>query len=698
MLNIRPDGGHHRPNPPSDEPAGKPGHVDKSNTTANNGAAPIKAKPGGAPAPQGTQSHVVKRGDTVESIAKQHNITPSQLFDLNPNVDPGKQKPTLAQARDHWSPDYLEDVKTVIVPDQTMQSTVEQSLKGAQTLVESLRAYGIELLGGAGQANAKTPPPDPEADAARILEVGRQSGRDDYDARLKAYADANANATPEYREQLLAEILKKDGNALNSWLEPERINDAVDSGKISVGDRSSIAESLMTGYVNGTVPADQVESFFDSVVESTRSAIGLGGSYSFQENANAAAEMMDFLDSAPSTPETRAFREQYAQHLVDKYTLNDESVDNGPRYSAASLAALLVSGDENHPEIAQQFLSRLDQKGQLNEFISAAANGSTNYSKDFLAPHIEGNPDYTIDDVSLPDSVASLLNSVALSSGSATDELVVKLAHLPGDNDRLFRNSPDRTSAMTNLFNLHSDAILDDLTNPSGMPEPNGEGIQPEFKDRAHDLGALIKLIEGSGETWKIGQARERLVEYAAGLKNDIASATTAEQGFEAGRRLGFLGAAVTESISQGFREYAETQEQKKALVGFMLDLAVSAIPFGALTGKLDDAIGEKVGEWLAKGLSQDALKDALTGFSGNVIDSATGALTDAAKNHILNNLDADDIDKLIVKLQDSNEFIQGTLFADLPAPGYEPGEGGRSDTLRDVQGAYDIALIWLNR
>jgi hypothetical protein len=571
------------------------------------------------------------------------------------------------------------------------QSYVDQvgGIGDAGITAEALPARTSALL---KQACIPTAADDGRADATRVLEVGVQGGTDDYAARLEAYGQALAQGSPEYDKALLTEILAKDPQAFASWLKPSEVNSAAGSGRISRSEYAAISQAFAGAYNDGLIPS--YENVDTGVAEYDFNPVG--GYYSNPvEEARATSELLKFIDAGGSTPETREFRQRYARDLTDSYALNDklpvyETYGYGIQNHAATVAALVISGDQQHPELAQIFLtSQGDEK--LDAFLQKVAAGSVDFTAGYLGPQMEmADPLGNVADIAQPDALSQLVGTVGNVQGVDADRLAVALARAPGDHDDWFTGSSERADAWTNLFNGHSSAILSDLTNPDGLPVSKNGKIEPAFKDRAHDLGAYMRLINGGDDTAKIEQARVHITDYGRTLKDNIEGATTAEDSIANGRRLGFLSAAVTDSVSQAFKDYAQTQEQKKALVEFALDLAVSAIPAG-------DLAKDALGKWFKSNVGSAVIEESLKGFSGELVDSSSGKLTDAGKEYILTQLDEGDVDSLVAKLQESNEFVQNSLLTDLPGPAYERTQTGRENTIQTVNDAYEIALVWLN-
>jgi len=74
------------------------------------------------------------------------------------------------------------------------------------------------------------------ADAAEILQVGRQGGTDDYDARMVAFAARVGTLDEDDASALLGEILRQDEGARASWLQPARLEQTGPDGERLVAD------------------------------------------------------------------------------------------------------------------------------------------------------------------------------------------------------------------------------------------------------------------------------------------------------------------------------------------------------------------------------------------------------------------------------------------------------------------------------
>ena len=156
------------------------------------------------------------------------------------------------------------------------------------------------------------------------------------------------------------------------------------------------------------------------------------------------------------------------------------------------------------------------------------------------------------------------------------------------------------------------------------------------MKDAA-DLGSLFNVVLFKGDQAYQGSARSAVLDYAAGLKSQINSA---EGNAEATGRLSMLMGAADDAITQGFNELKAEEDAQAEMVSFIVDLALAGIPAG---DKAKDAVSGLIGELF----SNPRVTEALKGVSGNIIDSATGYLTDEAKQALTDALGADEAELL---------------------------------------------------
>lgn len=512
------------------------------------------------------------------------------------------------------------------------------------------------------QFPAQTPPaqtvgsPDPAQAASDLLDVGSRWGTDDYDARVRAFGEAIQQGDAEYRQALVAEILKQDPNAFNSWMTPTRINAQVDAGQVSPTARSAMAEAIAGAYNDGQIPSQDMLNDNGEVI-GTSSALDTylhnPGSTSTDavdnqvEHARNMREFAEFFGGPLYSAEISEFRENFSNHLISDYALNDKIEDGALRDNAATQAAIVLNGDPTRGDIAANVLSGLDQ-GQLQEFMERVARGGEFISADYLEGIV---PNSTVayrdgletSDISLPDQFSSLLAQVSRIDSPEAREAANMLARLPASSGDIFDdgrtgNAQDRIDAMGQLFVSHSESILDSFTDfdTTRIGSKDDADLKQYMKD-ASDLGSLFNVVLFNGDQTYQGSARSAVLDYAAGLKSQINSA---EGNAEATGRLSMLMGAADDAITQGFNELKAEEDAQAEMVSFVVDLALAGIPAG---DKAKDAVSGLIGELF----SNPRVTEALKGVSGNIIDSATGYLTDEAKQALTDALGADEAELL---------------------------------------------------
>lgn len=510
---------------------------------------------------------------------------------------------------------------------------------------------------------------DPAQDAKDLLEVGDKFlRRDDYDARAVAFGEAMQQGDAQYRQELIAEILKQDPNAFNSWMTPSRINALVDSGQIPQTARDAMAEGIAGAYNNGLLPGHEIRNQSGEVVGQANAldTFLYSGTTGFDvenqvEHAQHMRELAEFFSGPLYSAEVSAFRENFANHLIENYALND-GIDNGMvRDNAATLAAIVLNGDPTRGDIAADVLAGLDQ-GQLDAFMERVARGGQWLTAERLEQIVPGSvvalrDDLSVSDLALPDQVSSLIAQVSRVQSPEAQEAAVMLARLPaneGDifSDRRSENAQDRIDAMGLLFSNHSTPILDSLTDfdTSKIGSTDDADLKQYMQD-ASDLGALFNLVLFNSEQAYQDSARTAVLDYATELKARI---NTEEGSAEAMGQLAMLMGGADDAITQGFNSLKEQEEAQEKLLSFIVDLAVAGIP---LAGRAKESIAEMLGEVF----DSPAVTDALKGLSGKIIDSATGQLTTEAKEALAEVVGADEAE-LLSQQEASNALREALL------------------------------------
>lgn len=542
------------------------------------------------------------------------------------------------------------------------------------------------------------------------------------ETRLELYTDALAEGDEGYRNALTNAVFRADPSAPNTWLNPAFINEQAERGALTRQEHRLAAQGFVSAYNDGLFHTDDVAGAVNVYpLESELQAPGLDSfAIGFRDQQAGFgppadhftpiadfAELNQLLDAAGTTSETQQFRRGYAEHLNDTYVQNDAVLDDQVREVAAAGAALILSGDSRSPELSQDFLVDLKAQGgnAFDTFLESTVRGSFYFSQEAL--EVEQNLGNGLEygdlaEIAQSDALAELVDAFADAGPDAQQpevaEIAVDLARVPDDHSSWVDDggigTEQRREAWTDLFVNHSTTILDALTDPSGLPGTKGVRLEAGFKGRAEDLGALLRFTQVSFDSGDVATA---LNEYNQAVRDRIENTQDADTTIAESRRLGFLGAAITESVNQGFEEYADKQAQRQALAGFFVDLTFSAIPASSLIkGVANDGIKSFIEDNIENGAAQKFFSEALQGFSGTLIGEGENTITGPAREHILDQVGNDELGESLIDLAESNAFISEQLFADLPAPGYTPDddiESGRADVINAVQTAYEIAF-----
>ncbi|MDH5833449.1 hypothetical protein [Luteimonas kalidii] len=498
--------------------------------------------------------------------------------------------------------------------------------------------------------------PDPEQAAQDLLEVGSQWGTDDYDARVRAFGEAIQEGDADYRQALVAEILRQDPNAFNSWMSPTRINAQVDAGQVSQSARGDMAEAIAAAYNAGQIPSQDIVGP-DGEVIGTSSALdtylhnpdstSTDGVDQQVEHARNMREFAEFFGGPHYSSDISSFRETYSQHLITDYALNDQLEDGALRDNAAGLAAIVLTGDPTRGDIAADVLAGLDQ-GQLQSLMERVARAGDSISPNHLEGLVEHSTvayrdGLTAADISIPDLFSSLVAQVSRVDTAESREAAAMLARVPassGDifSDRHTGNVQERVDAMGLLFVSHSEPMLESLTDfdTTRIGSKDDADVKQYMQD-ASDLGALFNVVLFDGDQTYQGSARAAVLEYAEGLKSQI---NTAEGDADAMGRLSMLMGGADDAITQGFNELKAREDAQTEMVSFIADLALAGIPVG---DKAKDAVSGMIGELF----SSPQVTEALKGVSGSIIDSTTGYLTDEAKQALTGALGEDETELL---------------------------------------------------
>lgn len=99
--------------------------------------------------------------------------------------------------------------------------------------------------------------------AERVLDAGsRPIIKDNYEARLDYFAQEMSGKDRQFQADVIAEIMRQDDGAFDSWLRSNRLNDLVNEGLITPAERDDLVAGFAHGVGNGTIPANDVPGAF----------------------------------------------------------------------------------------------------------------------------------------------------------------------------------------------------------------------------------------------------------------------------------------------------------------------------------------------------------------------------------------------------------------------------------------------------
>lgn len=511
----------------------------------------------------------------------------------------------------------------------------------------------------------QTPPPPPpqetgvslsdqqvEAEAERILDVGDQFWTDDYDARMDEFARTAETLDADSAARLFQEIRNQDSGAFDSWLQGDRLLSLNEGGRISDAEMGAVVEAFAGAYNNdpdfaGESPLAAL-SFLDSGVH------GLTGPMMAPDGA---LQNIDRLLAAGDSPEIDQFRESVGRELLDNYTLGDFShVSNGEH---AALAVHLMSEAEGDPTMAARIFGSYgaEDRGKILDDLAMGSDGF-GVTRDGEAP---------------ADPLSQLITEVAAkgyadppvnaSSGAAWGDIATEIVHWSrtaedplGENpfyDLDNQPRPERAEAMARLFNGHSETILDNLTAPSNAnfdvssadPDATVDGMNGAA------LGNLMRMTVLDGGSYSSQVASDLIADYI-GQQHELAAAGDGT----AIHRLSMIGGAAQDAVQQLDGDIQADRQAREAFVGFIADIALSAIPVagGVASGRVSKALEDAFGPGLMTEVRQQV--------GGNLINTATGELTSEAKQAIVEQLGSDDA--AILDAKGSANVVLDALFA----------------------------------
>lgn len=209
------------------------------------------------------------------------------------------------------------------------------------------------------------------ADAARILEVGRRDGQDDYDTRLLVFADRMGDLSEADRQLLMREILRQDPGAPESWLQQSRIAGLQQGycGDVLPADFAAVAQTFATTpagihqFIDQGIASD-VDAYNDSARDLNWRIAHYGDYMSPGDLENAIAE----------------FRSNQSQEWLDELTNHQQRVTADGEELMRLLGSEEIQGlsqserealrdrilDQENPQAITAIIQALSQEGGID--------------------------------------------------------------------------------------------------------------------------------------------------------------------------------------------------------------------------------------------------------------------------------------------------------------------------------------------
>lgn len=506
-----------------------------------------------------------------------------------------------------------------------------------------------------------------QAEAERILAVGDTAWfrKDNYAERVQDFANTLQDLDVQQRQELITAILDQDTNALNSWLNPS-VMDGLSQTELGL-----VGEALAGAYNSGhpvmstfEVPAsNSVGGGPETHQRGPLDGAVLGfNSHMYGNGLEQAQQARAFIDlmSASSGPESAQFRADYAEHLIEQYVLND-SVDPVTRDAAAGIAAQMLGNDTTRPELVVNALAGMSE-GDRATFLGHVASSSNLFGSGIIEALVNSDPsNLDASKISLQDGLSLLMSAVSRSADPAAGGLAVEFAALPASNGDWFggQQAGDRNSALSQMFLAHDEAILDAMSlyesASAGNPSQPGERIYDANVDA---LGSLLGEILFNPDATLPNSVQASVLDYSTQLTDEINASADREnsEGFEeASGRLVVLRAATGEAVAQQYDAIAASREATAAAIGFMVDLALAALPANVRGGNM-------VKNALIDVLPEGAIRDAVQGLTGKIVNEATGRLTTEAKSQLADALGEDYAD--VIEQSQLQQQIEEQMLA----------------------------------
>ena len=494
---------------------------------------------------------------------------------------------------------------------------------------------------GGGDAGKHASDDEIKQTAHDILKTGdRFMLADDYDSRMVRFSQEMAKLDTESRAKLVQQLLSKDHGALQSWMKLDILDRMHKEGRTDDAGYAAVADGFAQAYTSGRIDQGKAETFLQMQTLTERAPALVDKQW---------RQLRDFLGADGASPAMQTFREQFAGKLLAE--------GHGPHAAGIAMQIAADSGDPGMP--ARVFAGMPEDK--RDAALQAIGQSSIGFQNSLGA--VDG----------LKNPMAALIDSVAQQPASKeNDAIAVQIARYASSADHqifydMYTDKPigPVSTALTHLLaGDHGKAVLDELSvwDTTGVPGKDGHAMQ--FGENAIELGNLLRLTVFNPANKESASAMKTITEWTQ-LRKEIATSGQEKDGIsvaDARSQLGMLGGAAMDAMQQAKIDSDQRAAANEKLVGFVVDVALSAVPGG---GTVSGVVGPQLKNVFGNNPKLDGVIDeALKGA-----DTLSTAQTDALKKKLTDALNGDQKALETFRLDASN-FINKSVLNGLPENG----------------------------
>lgn len=501
-----------------------------------------------------------------------------------------------------------------------------------------------------------TPQPSPSAGGhhASDAEINRTADEilatgdrfliaDDYDSRAVRFAQEMEHVDADSQARLMQTLLEKDSGALHSWLKLDIVDRMQNEGRITQDQYTAISEGFAQAYNDGAIRAQDAETFLQ-----THWAQDFAPGHA-QDQVNRMREFLAASDSAAM----HEFREDFATHLLDR------GADGSGAHTAG--LAMQIAADSGDANMAARVFASIAPDKQ-DAALAAIGESSIGF---------ENSKGGDVDGLRNP--LAVLIDSVAQQpSTQQWNDVAVDIArYAESSSDDIFYDFyedtpiPEVAESMTNLLaGNQGDAVLTALTAWETRGVAGAGGHAQQYGQNAIELGNVLRITAFNPDNPNADAAMSAVQEWAQMRRDLLAGVDRSDYppGLDistARQQLGMLGGAAFDAVQQMKIDQDNRAAATEQLVGFVVDLAVSAVPGG---GKISSLVADGLKATFGNRPAVDRLIDqALSGG-----DTLTGSALDQLKKDIAGALNGDTADLETLRV-DASQFVASAVLSGLP-------------------------------